>query len=397
MTSNSISPPPSNTILIVDDNPRNLQVLGKLLQENNYEIEFATNGVAALEWLNIRRFDLIFLDINMSDLNGFEVCKIIRSNQALHDLPIIFLSAETERDNILKGFELGAQDYVIKPFDKRELIARVRTHIALKESREQLSNLNLSLEEKVKERTHQLKEAFDKLEAANLKLKELDKAKTDFLKMISYQIRTPLTGIVGPIQLLKEFKESKEIVKVIEILDESVKRLEKFSLNTLLITQLKTEGENIPKETILISDLINESLNDDKIAEQILNINIQVLVSITPPELNYHGNLRLLKTAIINVLDNAIAFSKPDGIIKINIAKNDHFVIFEIIDQGEGFQGKSIKIINELLSSNELPITPNLGLGLNLVKLIMDLHYGKVEVKNNKDVGACVSMYFGHS
>ena len=194
----------SPAILIVDDNPHNIQVLGKLLQENRYEIEFATNGEAALEWLNTRQFDLILLDINMPGMNGFEVCRKIRSNPDMNNVPVIFLSADTERESILKGFELGAQDYITKPFDSRELLVRVRTHLVLKDSLEKLEKLNRSLEEKVTERTHQLKEANVNLEALNLKLLDLDKAKSDFLNLISHEIRTPLNGIIGPLELLKD-------------------------------------------------------------------------------------------------------------------------------------------------------------------------------------------------
>jgi CheY-like chemotaxis protein len=109
--------PNGPVILLVDDNPQNLQVLGKLLQEEKYEIEFAVNGEATLEWLKNKKFDLILLDLNMPGMNGFEVCKRIRSDNEMPEVPIIFLSAESERESILKGFEVGAQDYVTKPFD----------------------------------------------------------------------------------------------------------------------------------------------------------------------------------------------------------------------------------------------------------------------------------------
>lgn len=381
-------------ILIVDDNPKNLQVLGNLLQIENYKIEFAISGEVALEWLTNKRFDLILLDINMPGMNGFEVCKKIRSNPQMNKVPVIFLSAESERESILKGFEEGAQDYVTKPFDSRELLARVRTHLALKDSLENLENLNLSLEEKVTERTLQLKETNDKLEVANIKLKELDKAKADFLRMISHQIRTPLNGVVGSIQIFNEFKESEVMGKMIKMLDESVKKLEQFSINALLITEIRTEGDRISKENIILSNLIDKCLEDNDISDQISNMNIRMQVSDIPSEIKLYGNQRLLQTAIINVLDNAIKFSKPDGVIQLNVIKNDNSVVLGIIDQGEGFLEKSLSTINKLLSSDDLPINPNLGLGLNLVKLIMDFHAGKVEVKNNVDAGASVNLLF---
>jgi two-component system, sensor histidine kinase and response regulator len=141
--------PNGPVILLVDDNLRNLQVLGKLLQEEKYEIEFAINGEATLEWLRNKHFDLILLDLNMPGLNGFEVCKRIRSNNAMDDLPIIFLSAESERESILKGFEVGAQDYVTKPFDSRELLARVKTQLDLKSKTEKLEKVNEWLGKKI--------------------------------------------------------------------------------------------------------------------------------------------------------------------------------------------------------------------------------------------------------
>ena len=93
-------------ILLVDDNPQNLQVLGKLLQEEKYKIEFALNGESTLEWLKNKQFDLILLDLHMPGMNGFEVCKRIRSDKTTCEIPIIFLSAESERESILKGFEV---------------------------------------------------------------------------------------------------------------------------------------------------------------------------------------------------------------------------------------------------------------------------------------------------
>ncbi|MCX6327928.1 MAG: response regulator, partial [Bacteroidia bacterium] len=229
MTNQDMTKSFSPSILIVDDNPHNLQVLGKLLQENKYEIEFATNGEAALEWLKAKQFDLILLDINMPGMTGFEVCTKIRSNPDLNNVPVIFLSAETERESILKGFELGAQDYLTKPFDSRELLVRVRTHLILKDSLEKLEKLNKSLEEKVLERTQQLKETNEKLEALNLKLIDLDKVKAEFLSLISHEIRTPLNGIIGPLELLKEPVSTGEISDLVEVLDISVKRLERFA------------------------------------------------------------------------------------------------------------------------------------------------------------------------
>ena len=197
--------PSQFTILMVDDNPKNLQLLGNMLRNEGYQLEFATSGPTALAWFEKKIFDLVLLDIMMPDMSGFEVCEKLRSDHKQDDIPVIFLTAKTEKESILQGFSLGAQDYVTKPFDTSELLARVRTHLELRFSKEQLKNMNQILEDKVKERTHELQEAYHKIQKANEELLILDQAKTEFLHIISHEIRTPLNGIKGSLELIKEY------------------------------------------------------------------------------------------------------------------------------------------------------------------------------------------------
>jgi two-component system sensor histidine kinase/response regulator len=395
MTNQNITHSFSPAILIIDDNPQNLQVLGKLLQESKYEIEFATNGEAALEWLNTRQFDLILLDINMPGMNGFEVCRKIRLNPDMNNVPVIFLSAESERESILKGFELGAQDYITKPFDSRELLVRVRTHLALKDSLEKLEKLNKSLEEKVIERTQQLKEANEKLEALNLRLLDLDTAKTEFLRLISHEIRTPLNGIIGPLELLKDPVYTREIGELVEILDVSVKRLERFSLDALLITRLKTKPFEIKKDKIYLSNLTNEVLDEKQRNLQLRNIQVKRNEEITPDLI--HGETELIKKCIGNIIDNAIHFSPQDGTIKININVEKHTVICEIKDNGNGFPSEVIDHVFELFNANEKSRDNCNGIGLPVAKMIMEAHGGSINVGNNPRGGAFVKLLFRDS
>jgi two-component system sensor histidine kinase/response regulator len=370
-------------------------VLGKLLQENRYEIEFAINGKAALEWLNARKFDLILLDINMPGLNGFEVCREIRSNPDLNNVPVIFLSAESERESILKGFEFGAQDYITKPFDSRELLVRVRTHLILKDSIEKLETLNKSLEEKVIERTQQLKEANENLEALNLKLLDLDRAKAEFLNLISHEIRTPLNGIVGPMELLKECANAREIGDLVEILDISVKRLERFSLNALLITRLKTKQFEIRKDRIHLSDLINEVLNEEKDKFKSRNIQIKKNDEIIPDLI--HGEAGLIKKCIDNILDNAILFSPRNGTIQINTYAEDQTIICEIKDDGKGFATGVADHVFELFTIGDARKDNCTGIGLTIAKMIMEAHGGSIIIGNNPKGGASVKLLFQNS
>ncbi len=120
------------SILIVDDEPKNIQLLGNLLKEENYDIEFATSGEEAIEWVYSKKFDLILLDIMMPGMDGYEVCKRVKTDNKVNHIPVIFLTAKTESEFIVKGFDVGGADYITKPFKSAELLARIKMHVEIK-------------------------------------------------------------------------------------------------------------------------------------------------------------------------------------------------------------------------------------------------------------------------
>jgi len=128
-------------ILIVDDNMENLKVLGGLLNDEGYLIAVSTNGKDALDFTEKSKPDLILLDIMMPGMNGYETCEKLKENAGTKDIPVIFLSALGETDDIVKGFEAGGVDYIMKPYNSRELLARVKTHIDLKKAMEEIRTL----------------------------------------------------------------------------------------------------------------------------------------------------------------------------------------------------------------------------------------------------------------
>lgn len=144
-------------ILIVDDTPQNIQVLGNILYEKGYNISLSPSGSHALQSVKSQAPDLILLDILMPEMNGYEVCKELKSNPATKDIPVIFLTAITETESILHGFEFGAADYITKPFNVAELTARIATHIELKKSKEKIG----VEKDKVDALNKKLKAAYD--------------------------------------------------------------------------------------------------------------------------------------------------------------------------------------------------------------------------------------------
>jgi PleD family two-component response regulator len=141
----------SPTVLIVDDNHKNLQVLGTILQELSYEVAFSDNGALALSIAEKLLPDLILLDVMMPEMDGFEVCRRLKLKPEVHSIPVIFLTAKTDPESIVAGFECGAVDYVTKPFNRNELLARVKTHVLLHRSKRALREKNETLEKALAE------------------------------------------------------------------------------------------------------------------------------------------------------------------------------------------------------------------------------------------------------
>ena len=139
-----------SSVLVVDDNVKNLQILGVILQNEGFKVEFALDGISALSWLENKEFDLILLDIRMHGMDGFEVCSHIKKNRNYHEIPIIFITAQSDSDSIVKGFEKGAVDYITKPFIRSELLARVNTQLIIKRSNDQILHYLKEIEEKNK-------------------------------------------------------------------------------------------------------------------------------------------------------------------------------------------------------------------------------------------------------
>lgn len=147
-------------ILIVDDNPTNIDLLRDILS-TGYRFGVAKNGVKALEYIRKHKPDLILLDVMMPEMDGFEVCRTLKNDSDYQDIEVIFITALSDAKYIAQGFEVGAVDYITKPFMAAEVVARVQTHLALKQMKEELSQQNVVLEKKVREQTVQIQNMFN--------------------------------------------------------------------------------------------------------------------------------------------------------------------------------------------------------------------------------------------
>lgn len=191
-------------ILLIDDTPVNLEIAGKILEKENYDIYIAESGYTALKLIEDTDFDLILLDIMMPEMDGFETYKKMKEHKKFNDVPVIFFTAKVDIESVINGFELGAVDYIRKPFNGLELKARVRTHVELKKMREELEEKNKSLAY-----------AYDKLEiiATTDPLTKLFNRREITKKLEEEQIRyernnKPFSIIIADIDLFKKVNDT---------------------------------------------------------------------------------------------------------------------------------------------------------------------------------------------
>jgi two-component system sensor histidine kinase/response regulator len=375
-------------ILIIDDQPQNLQVLGNMLREAKFKTGFSTNGKNALEILKNNHFDLILLDINMPDMDGFEVCENIRKLPKNIDTPIIFLTAAIDEKSIIKALTAGGQDYVTKPFNSQELLARIHTHLKLQDQKIQLEKFNSNLEDIVKEKTKALIHSAAALESANEKLQLLDTLKNQFIRLISHELRTPLTGVVGFTEILSKDLEDTEYEEKMLLLISSVKRLEKTTIKTLLITELEADEYNYQPKFLHLDSLLKKELASlqNSIAENKLEI-----VNNIHSKTMINADQELIAFAFNAILENAVEHSNLGGVITLNIELQNKNTIIRIENTGNGFS-------KQVLSSPLIYFQPNvkfqnnkMGLGLIITELITKRHQGSLVI-SNKNKTACVEI-----
>ncbi len=162
----------NSKVLIIDDLVSNLSLIVNILSYSNIETFVAKSGKQALEIIKTSPPDLILLDIMMPEMNGFELCEILKENRETKDIPIIFLTARNDLEATLKGLELGAVDYIVKPVQSLELVKRVSNHLELKRARDMLEDINKNLESKIQERTHELQKEIEEKKRTESILKE---------------------------------------------------------------------------------------------------------------------------------------------------------------------------------------------------------------------------------
>jgi two-component system sensor histidine kinase/response regulator len=373
--------PADIVILIADDLQDNLNIVKAVLGYKGYRVETAKNGKQVLEEVAKQIPDLILLDIQMPEMNGFEACRHLKANPEYKEIPIIFLTAKADSYDIVDGFKHGAVDYITKPFNTMELLARVQTHLELKRSRDLLAEKNKYLE------------------IMTVGLTKLNNEKNDFMEIAAHDLKNPLTTIRGLADFLRRDFDLAPTAGIKLMLENIVKSSERmFSIihNLMDVSAIEEGSFRFDATPVDVGIIVRDLTEQYQYQADVKRISLQLDI---PPHIvaTIHGNFDTLTQVLDNLLSNAVKYS-PDGTtVAIRLSKNDSFVRCEVQDEGVGISetdrnrlfGKFVQ-----LSTRPTGNEASTGLGLYIAKKLTEAMNGTIQYLSEPGKGSTFILEF---
>lgn len=356
-------------VLIVDDVQLNLDLMKEILSPQGYLIATAKNGKSAIAKAKAHKFDLILLDIILPDIDGFEVCAHLKSIAQTQDIPIVFLTAKNDKENLARGFQLGAADYIPKPFTKEELVARVNLHLSLRRTQEELIRLK------------------EMAEAAK-------QTKSSFLANMSHEFRAPMNGIVGLVEILKRTTLTDEQLEFLEIIEKSGQNLLARINDMLDFSKIDTGQITFESIRFLVNSEVGEVIKmlDYKADQKRLKFSYEIAPNV--PEMIIGDPLRL-KQVLIILCNNAFKYTH-EGFVKIRVGVISSSATriclkFEVEDSGIGISPANPVNLLMAVSQADSSTARKLGdkaVGLAISKNMVQLMNGTMGVISEEGKGS---------
>lgn len=374
------------TILLIDDLPFNTFVLEQLLEAPNRRFISAQDGKEGLRLALQNEIDLIILDVQMPDMDGFEVAHVLKSNKRTKDIPIIFASAERkEKHSMIQGFEEGAVDYLPKPLDPELTKAKVSGLITIQLQKRELMEKNIALqaaEKHIRQLNAALEDKVNQLEVIN---KELE----SFSYSVSHDLRAPVRSMIGYVTMLLEDLDSNNetLKKPLDRIHHNAKRMNRMIDDLLTFSRLgrkEIQTEEVDM-TALVKNVVDEITNQQP---HHANIEINELYSI-------HADASLMYHVWANLISNAIKYSskKENPRIEINSLSKDDQITYYIRDNGAGFNMEySSKLFGVFQRLHGVKDFEGTGVGLATVQRIITKHGGRIWADAKVGEGATFSF-----
>jgi signal transduction histidine kinase len=356
------------SLLIVDDIPANISVLSKFLAEVGFDVAIAKNGERAIKKAEYANPDLILLDVMMPVMDGFEACRILKSKESTKDIPIIFMTALTDTIDKIKGFDLGAADYITKPFQHEEVMARVKAHIKLRRLQRQLQKHTAELEQRNKQ-----------LEA--------------FSHTVAHDLKNPLNTVIGYSEELVEICTednllNAELLAQQKLVAQAGHKMEDI-INALLLLAKTVKSTDIEMQALEMSTIIRQ------VKQRLAYALSHCQAEIIPPDVfpTAQGYAPWVEEIWANFISNAIKYGgHPPKLILGADQPDDGMIRFWVQDNGEGLSPEAQAKLFTPFTRLHQERAEGHGLGLSIVQQIAEKLGGQVGVESQ--VGQGSRFYF---
>lgn len=367
-----MSEPSIPTILVVDDTQQNVQVLTQMLRGKQYKVLAAFNGEDAIALLSRKTPDLILLDVMMPGMDGFETCREIRKESAYDDIPIIFLSALSDVDAKVKALESGGVDYITKPFQQLEVLARIELHLRLR-------RLELERQENV------------------ARLEKMNREKDEVLGIISHDMRNPIGGIIGISNFLRTDgpSDDKELADMLKLIESSAERLLSLVNDLLDIALIEANSLQLTFTETDIGAYCNDVIQLHRATAKSKGVRLDLVEKVEG--IMAEVDVTKFSQIVGNLVSNAIKFTEEGGQIRVEIGSSpidSTQLQLQIIDSGMGIPKDLMPKLFEKFGAQRLGTKgeKGTGLGMPLVKRYIDLHHGTVTVDSMEKIGTTFTI-----
>ena len=360
-----VLPPEASTVLIVDDNPEIRAYVAGCLKQS-YHVAKAVDGKDALEKARQIRPDLIISDVMMPNMDGYALCRAVKSDGQLGHIPVILLTSRASLDEKIKGLEAGSDDYLTKPFSARELLVRSR------------NLLHLAMQKK-------------ELKTLNNELREASQMKSQLLRIAAHDLKNPLNGIRELAKILKEETDSASpSQELLDLIHNSSDQMLDM-VHKLLDSEALESGELVlNKEPVSLNEIAEAVVHRNRPQADRKGEKLVLHLEENDPCI-VEGSREWLRDAIDNLVSNAIKYSPLGKTIWVTVKREGPVVHVKVRDEGPGLtEDDKQKLFGKFQRLSALPTNneSSTGLGLSIVKQIVEMHHGKVWAESEEGQGS---------